>query len=174
MRPPDKGSVIVKQTSKRKPVLVALTAFAMALGTAVALSVPETSSAVAQQAGEVQSLRGEMPVPEENMAPENRRQETRAGAFSRAYRQQPPLIPHRIDGYQITRTVNQCMHCHDWPYNVQEGAPKISETHYVNREGVALDRVTPGRWFCNQCHVPQHNARELVPNEFKPATEAGN
>jgi cytochrome c-type protein NapB len=143
----------------------------LALGVSLPLSFPELSGAAAQQAGEVQSLRGETAIPDENLAPENRRQDTRAGAFSRAYRQQPPLIPHRVEGYQISRTVNQCMHCHDWPYNVQEGAPKISETHYVNRDGIALDKVTPGRWFCNQCHVPQLNARELVTNDFKSAKD---
>lgn len=172
MRHPDEGRVTVKQTSSRISKFAGVAVLALLVaGITLALSLTELSRAVAQQAGEVQSLRGEVPIPDENLAPENRRQDTRAGAFSRAYRQQPPLIPHRVEGYQISRTVNQCMQCHDWPYNVQEGAPKISETHYVNREGVALDQVTPGRWFCNQCHVPQLNARELVTNDFKSAKD---
>lgn len=171
MRHPDEGRVTVKQTSRFPKFATFMALAAAVLGLTLVLSVPQASRAVAQQAGEVQSLRGEVPIPDENALPENRRQDTRSGSFARAYRQQPPLIPHRIDGYQITRAVNQCMHCHDWPYNVQEGAPKISETHYVNREGVALDRVTMGRWFCTQCHVPQQNARELVTNDFKSATE---
>ena len=162
----------MKQTSSRTSKLTAIMALAsLAFGVTLALTLPEMSRAVAQQAGEVQSLRGATAIPNENLVPENRRQDTRAGAFSRAYRQQPPLIPHRVEGYQISRTVNQCMQCHDWPYNVPEGAPKISETHYVNRDGVALDQVTPGRWFCNQCHVPQLNARALVKNNFKSAKD---
>lgn len=162
----------MKQTGSRIAKLAVVVALAvLALGVTLALSWPEPPGAMAQQAGEVQSLRGETAIPDENVVPENQRQDTRTGAFSRAYRQQPPLIPHRIEGYQISRAVNQCMQCHDWPYNVKEGAPKISETHYVDRDGVALDEVTPGRWFCVQCHVPQFNARELVENDFKSAKD---
>ena len=91
--------------------------------------------------------------------------------MNRSYRQQPPLIPHRVTGYQITTKVNKCMNCHDWPNSVKEGAPKISETHYVDRNGISLDRVARTRWFCNQCHVPQANARALVDNVFKSAAE---
>ena len=117
------------------------------------------------------SLRGEGAVEETLPADEIKRLNTDAGRFTRAYRQQPPLIPHRIDTYQIDLKVNQCMRCHDWPYNVQEGAPKISETHYIDRQGVALDQVARTRWFCTQCHVPQVHARELVGNDFQSAIE---
>jgi cytochrome c-type protein NapB len=89
----------------------------------------------------------------------------------RAYRQQPPMIPHRIDRYQIDLRVNKCLGCHDWPNNVEEGAPKVSETHYVSREGIALDHVARTRWFCTQCHVPQANTRPLVSNSFKSSRE---
>lgn len=172
MRHPDQGRVTVKQTNSRisKPAAI-MALVLLALGVTLALSLPDGSRAIAQQAGQVQSLRGETAIPDESLAPEIQRQDTPAGVFSRAYRQQPPLIPHRIEGYQISRTVNQCMQCHDWPYNVDEGAPKISETHYFNRDGIALDQVTPGRWFCTQCHVPQVNARELVKNDFKSAKD---
>lgn len=150
-----------------------------ALGTLVILSAAATAAlslvtpdpATAQLAGEVRPLRGEIEIPDNNLIPEIERQDTQAGRFERAYRQQPPLIPHKIQGYQITRTVNQCMQCHDWPYNVDQGAPKISETHYYNREGVALDEVSANRWFCTQCHVSQSNAKELVGNEFKSALD---
>ncbi len=144
----------------------------LSLVTVTALSLHGTEKAMAQQAaGGVQSLRGETDIPDDNIAPVLPRQDTQAGSFERAYRQQPPLIPHKIDGYQIDRAANQCMLCHDWPYNVDQGAPKISETHYVNRDGVALDEVSPRRWFCTQCHVPQSNARELVKNDFKSAVD---
>ena len=118
--------------------------------------------------GSVQSLRGGVDMAETTPAPTVRKQNTNAGRFSRAYRQQPPLIPHNIEKYQVNLKVNQCMRCHDWPFNVDEGAPKISETHYLDRDGVALDRVAPRRWFCTQCHVPQVNARPLVNNDFEP------
>lgn len=128
-------------------------------------------SANSAPAQEPTSLRGDKAVEDTGPAPEVRRLNTDSGRLSRAYRQQPPLIPHKIDAYEIDLKVNQCMRCHDWPYNVEEGAPKISETHYTDRNGVALDRVSGTRWFCTQCHVPQVNARPLVDNTFESAID---
>jgi cytochrome c-type protein NapB len=119
-----------------------------------------------------ESLRGTTPLTETNEAPEVTKLITKERRFARAYRQQPPLIPHKVEDYQIDLKVNECMRCHDWPYNVQEDATKISETHYFDRNGVALDRVSGTRWFCTQCHVPQDEARELVSNEFKSALDS--
>ena len=141
----------------RKIVVAALAS--IALGLAVALA-PE----LAQQ---VKTLRGEVDLGETTRAPEL--YDPSAGKrFDRAFRQQPPLIPHKIDKYEIDLKVNQCMRCHDWPQNVRENAPKISETHYVNREGTALDRLSRNRWFCGQCHVVQTDALPLVENKFQP------
>jgi len=106
-----------------------------------------------------------------NAAPDADRQSFSDGGFDRAYRQQPPLIPHKIDGYQITATNNACMNCHDWPGNAAVKAPKVSETHYVDRQGVRLDKIAGTRYFCQQCHVPQADARPLVDNTFQNATE---
>lgn len=124
--------------------------------------------ASAQQDGAVQSLRGSVELDETNEAPSLTTQNT-GRRFDKAYRQQPPLIPHKVEKYQINIKVNQCLRCHDWPYNVREGAPKISETHYEDRNRVALDKVTRSRWFCTQCHVPQANAPALVRNNFTTA-----
>lgn len=157
---------------KKFTTLTALGALAvLSLTVVAALSLQVTEKAVAQQAGGILSLRGETEIPDENVAPVVPRQNTQPGSFERSYRQQPPLIPHKIDGYQIDRSANQCMQCHDWPYNVDQEAPKISETHYIDRDGVALDRVSPRRWFCTQCHAPQSNAKELVRNDFKSALD---
>ncbi len=127
--------------------------------------VAVVGAAVAQ---EVKSLRGADGIDEGNAAPKVYQQDT-SGRFAKAYRQQPPLIPHKISSYEIDLKVNQCMRCHDWPGNVEAGAPKISETHYISRDGVALDHVARTRWFCTQCHVPQANAPALVGNTFEPA-----
>ncbi|MCP5153389.1 MAG: nitrate reductase cytochrome c-type subunit [Ectothiorhodospiraceae bacterium] len=116
-------------------------------------------------------MRGAIAIPDANAASPVMKQNTDRTQLGRAYRQQPPLIPHNIEKYQISLKVNQCMACHDWPNNVREGAPKISETHYIDRDGVALDHVARTRWFCNQCHVPQVAAQPLVENQFKSATE---
>lgn len=122
-----------------------------------------------QQDKRVHSLRGAAALDENNEVHDLKKQNT-GHRFDKAYRQQPPLIPHKVDKYQINLKVNQCMRCHDWPYNVREGAPKISETHYTNRDGVALDKVTKSRWFCTQCHVPQTVAPAIVQNNFTPAS----
>jgi cytochrome c-type protein NapB len=141
-------------------------------GVAVAaLTVAALAWNAAAQQATTQSLRGDVPLTLAAPAPDAAHQNTDPSTLGRAYRQQPPLIPHRIEGYQITTKVNKCMSCHDWPYNIEEQAPKISETHYVDRNGVALDRVSGNRWFCTQCHVPQANARALVDNTFKSAIE---
>jgi cytochrome c-type protein NapB len=130
----------------------------------VALGLVALASAEAQ---EVKTLRGEAGLVETTRAPEL--YDPSAGKrFERAFRQQPPLIPHKVDKYEIDIKVNQCMRCHDWPQNVRENAPKISETHYVNREGTALDRLSRNRWFCLQCHVVQTDALPLVENKFQP------
>jgi len=129
-------------------------------------------AALAQSQGVV-SLRGAVGLTETNTAPVTLEQSKPPTGFGRAYRQQPPLIPHRIEGYQVSKDFNKCLSCHGWPQNAQYGAPKVSETHYETREGVRTDEVAGARWFCNQCHVPQADAPELVPNAFKNATQVG-
>ena len=123
-----------------------------------------------RQAAEVAG--GEEPLTRTSTAPDVVKQSVPAGGFGRAYRQQPPLIPHKIDGYQITQRQQACMNCHDWPGNTRVKAPKVSETHYVDREGVRLDKIAGTRYFCQQCHVPQADAKPLVSNTFQNATQA--
>ena len=123
------------------------------------------------RAEEIKSLRGAVGI-EDNNAPPQIYDTAEGNRFQRAFRQQPPLIPHRIDKYEIDRKVNQCLRCHDWPYNVDERAPKVSETHYVDRQGKRLDKVSGNRWFCTECHVPQQQAEPLVRNVFESAVPA--
>ncbi|MCE1237189.1 MAG: nitrate reductase cytochrome c-type subunit [Hyphomicrobiales bacterium] len=124
-------------------------------------------SVAGQQAAEVKSLRGAAPTVELS-APDTMRQDVH-GRFDRAYRQQPPLIPHQVDRYQIDLKANQCLGCHDWSNAAKNGAPTLSMTHYLDRDGHQTDTVAGTRWFCNQCHVPQVDAKELVENTFKPS-----
>jgi len=86
----------------------------------------------------------------------------------RSYEQQPPLIPHKIDGYRIDFKVNRCLECHDRPFFKEENAPKIGDSHYRDRDGKELTHIWMGRYNCNQCHVPQVNAQPLVSNTFQP------
>lgn len=126
----------------------------------------------AQDRAPLKSLRGDVDMEDNGPPPAVVKQDMPAdGMFGRAYRQQPPLIPHRIEGYQVTASFNQCMTCHDWPANLKAGAPKVSETHYNDREGNRLDKIAGTRFFCTQCHVPQSDARPLVQSTFQNATE---
>jgi len=89
--------------------------------------------------------------------------------IERNYVQQPPLIPHKVEGYNITRNFNKCMDCHAWNRYKETGATKVSLTHFKTREGQELSNISPRRYFCLQCHVPQADAKPLVGNSFKPA-----
>lgn len=86
----------------------------------------------------------------------------------RDFVQQPPLIPHKIDGYTITKNFNKCLDCHAWSRAKESGATKISVSHFRDRQGVELSSVSPLRYFCSQCHVPQSDAAPLVGNTFQP------
>ncbi len=85
---------------------------------------------------------------------------------TRNYPEQPPLIPHKIDGYQIDLNANQCLQCHSRAATEFSQAPMVSITHFMNRENQFLASVTPRRYFCTQCHVTQTQVRELVGNQF--------
>ena len=80
---------------------------------------------------------------------------------------QPPLIPHSTRSYEVSLNANKCLSCHSWKNAKEMGATKISVTHYMNREDAVLADVSPRRYFCLQCHVPQANAKPLVENEYQ-------
>ena len=90
----------------------------------------------------------------------------------RNYPEQPPVIPHAIEGYQITLHVNQCLTCHARQFIEGSGAPMISVTHFMDRDGQVLADVTPRRYFCNACHVSQTDVQPLVRNTFRDALAA--
>lgn len=87
----------------------------------------------------------------------------------RDYVQQPPLVPHKVEGYAITRNFNKCMDCHSWTRYKESGATKVSLTHFKTRDGQELSNISPRRYFCLQCHVPQADAKPLVGNTFQRA-----
>lgn len=86
---------------------------------------------------------------------------------ARNYPEQPPVIPHNVRDYQINLNTNRCLTCHSRQYTEAVQAPMISITHYVDREGQTLGSVSPRRYFCMQCHVPQTTAEPVVGNEFE-------
>ncbi len=84
----------------------------------------------------------------------------------RNYPMQPPVIPHKIDGYQMDLKVNKCMSCHARKRTGDSQAPMVSVTHYMDRGNNFLADLSPRRYFCTQCHVPQLDAKTLVGNDF--------
>jgi len=127
-----------------------------------------TAQAADNASVKMQSLRGGTPVDQDN-APTNFKQERDHSPADRDFVQQPPLIPHTIQGYQITKNFNKCMDCHAWQKTKVSGATKVSVTHFRTREGQELDSISPRRYFCTQCHVPQTDAKPLVENTFQRA-----
>ncbi len=87
--------------------------------------------------------------------------------LKRNYRYQPPVIPHRVDGYQVDKNFNKCLDCHARSRTAFSQAVPVSPTHYVDRNGRLLDRVSTRRYFCMQCHVAQEAVPPLVGNGFK-------
>jgi cytochrome c-type protein NapB len=109
-------------------------------------------------------LRGPTPLDQIAPAPRMTPQRNTAERETRNYPEQPPVIPHAIEGYQLNLGTNRCLTCHRRQYTEASGAPMISVTHYMDREGQMLADVSPRRYFCTQCHVDQTDAQPLVEN----------
>ena len=50
-------------------------------------------------------------------------------------------------------------------------AVAVSVTHYMDRDGNFLAEISPRRYFCEQCHVAQVDAKPLVDNRFEDVDE---
>lgn len=137
---------------------------AIALATSLFSISPLTATAVEK----LQSLRGSDINASEAESEAFRREKDRA-PIPRDFVQQPPLIPHTVANYNITVNFNKCMDCHAWTRYKEAGATKVSLTHFKTRDGQELSNISPRRYFCMQCHVPQTDAKPLVANTFKRA-----
>ncbi len=87
---------------------------------------------------------------------------------ARTFSTQPPVIPHAVENFdEVTLEANQCLDCHGAANYQKKKAPKVGDSHFVNRDGQKLPEASAGRHNCNQCHVPQIDAPALVDSEFK-------
>ncbi|EHO5064077.1 nitrate reductase cytochrome c-type subunit [Salmonella enterica] len=89
------------------------------------------------------------------------------------YVNQPPMIPHSVEGYQVTTNTNRCLQCHGVESYRTTGAPRISPTHFMDSDGKVSGNVTPRRYFCLQCHVPQSDTAPIIDNTFTPSQGYG-
>ena len=111
-------------------------------------------------------LRGSTPLNEEGPAAPMTPLRNSAEKEVRNYPEQPPVIPHNIEGYQIDINGNKCLSCHARARTGESQAPMVSITHFMDRDGQFLASVSPRRFFCTECHVPQSMVKPPVTNDF--------
>jgi len=144
----------------RPPVLLA------SLGGLAVLVVGTIAGGQGGPAGLRSGLRGNTPLQDEGPAPRLLPQANTDLREVRNYPEQPPVIPHTIEAYQLDANVNQCLSCHARSRTGESQAPMVSITHFMDRDGQFLASVSPRRYFCVQCHVPQSPVRPPVANRF--------
>jgi nitrate reductase cytochrome c-type subunit len=130
----------------------------------VAALAAGSSSLLAQSLNS--GLRGPAPPNDEGPAPPMMPSRNTAERETRNYPEQPPVIPHSIDGYQIDMNGNKCLSCHARARTGESQAPMVSITHFMDRDGQFLASVSPRRFFCTECHVPQSVVTPPVSNDF--------
>jgi cytochrome c-type protein NapB len=133
-----------------------LLAAALLVAAASTLAMAQTFSA----------LRGSTPLDQEGQPPPMTPEMNSSEREARNYPEQPPLIPHSTEGYEVSARGNKCLSCHARSRIRESQAPMISITHFADRDGQFLASVSPRRYFCTQCHVPQHNVTAPVANDF--------
>jgi len=134
---------------------------------AFALFLAVASAALAQQAGIVNNLRGPTPLGEESKPAPLPKPVNDDQRRARSFPSQPPVIPHQIDNYQVDLRFNKCMDCHGRSRTGESQAPMVSVTHYQDRDGQLRQEISPRRYFCTGCHVPQADVRPPVKNTFQ-------
>lgn len=128
-------------------------------------AVAATTGTLAAQ-GLNSQLRGSTALNDEGPAAPMPQMRNTAEKEMRNYPEQPPVIPHSIDGYQIDLNSNKCLSCHARARTAESQAPMVSITHFMDRDGQFLASVSPRRFFCTECHVPQASVSPPVSNDF--------
>lgn len=112
------------------------------------------------------ALRGSTPLNQEGSPPALTPELNTSVREPRNYPEQPPVIPHSTEGYEVSINANKCLSCHARTRVHESQAPMVSITHFIDRDGQFLASISPRRYFCTECHVPQHNVRPPVENDF--------
>ena len=150
-----------------RPLFVSLV-LAVAVADVRSQAAPAASQpASAASTAFVDAMRGSVPIPVETRPPRLGNAVNDDNRLPRNFSLQPPVIPHRVDGYQVDRNFNKCLDCHARAKTEFSQAVPVSATHYIDRSGKVLDHVSTRRYFCQQCHVAQEPLKPLVGNVFK-------
>jgi cytochrome c-type protein NapB len=112
------------------------------------------------------ALRGPTPLDQEGPAAAMTPEQNTSVRETRNYPEQPPVIPHSTEGYEVSIRANKCLSCHARTRIRESQAPMVSITHFSDRDGQHLAAISPRRYFCMQCHVPQHDVKIPVDNDF--------
>lgn len=139
----------------------------------IALTMGLAFTWVLAGAGTVHSLRGEVGISDPSLQTEAGRVINDKEPIARSFEEQPPLVPHKVDEYEVNLTVNKCLDCHSKEKAKEKDATAVSESHYRTREGETIDTLAARRYFCTQCHVPQVDTEPLVENVFQPVAATG-
>ena len=142
----------------RAAAVIAISAIAAAAGWLAVAAAPE-------------GMRGGTPVESTSPAPHPPKLNDEDRRRTRNYPEQPPLIPHSIEGYQIDLRANKCLSCHSRRRTAATGAPMPSVTHFMDRDLQTLSDISPRRYFCLQCHVSQTDSPPPVGNTFRDAAD---
>ena len=128
----------------------------------------------AASAQELYGLRGPTPLPDAPTPPPLPHEINNDRRQARNWPEQPPVIPHSIENFSdINLEENACMDCHSAANFKKKNAPKIGDSHFVNRDGQKLDEASAARHNCVQCHVPQVDAPPLVESTFQGDQKPG-
>ena len=117
-------------------------------------------------------LRGTVPLDKEPAVPLMPKMVNDDIRKGRAFAMQPPVIPHQIENYQVDKSFNKCMSCHGRNRVPESQAPMVSVTHFMDRDGNFRAEISPSRYFCVLCHVPQMDVKAPVENTFVDAEKA--
>ena len=134
--------------------------------TMIALLISTTAVVFAAEVVALDSLRG-ADIEKTSAKPTKRKLVEQAGGFERSFKEPPPMVPHVVDKYEVNLKNNGCLKCHSEATFEKEKAPKAGDSHYVDRDGKTLKKISSRRYFCNQCHAPQLKGDPLVENVFE-------
>ena len=93
----------------------------------------------------IATLRGDTPATTAPEAPRMTRFDDRDRRRVRRYPEQPPIIPHDVEGYRIDLRSNKCLACHARSRTAESGALMISITHFECRNCRSAESMDPTR-----------------------------
>jgi cytochrome c-type protein NapB len=156
----------VEENAMNKTIQTATRLLAPSLALSLTLLVVGPAAA-ADAATVVDPQRKDLALDAGSPPVERRQVEVVQGGIARSYKEQPPMIPHAIDKYEISLRNNGCLKCHSEETYQAEKAPKLGDSHYLDRDGKRLEKLSTRRYFCTQCHAPQLEGTPLVENAFQ-------